>query len=339
MSSKVGIRIFILITLLGLIFVSAGVLKEYSHEDQVRKKITVEVKPGTSFYELSIELQNKGVVRSAYILRKKAEKEGVDKALKPGKYEFFTGASEDDVLRIIKKGPVVEVVKVTFPEGFSNREIAKRLSAVFGFNEAEVLKYLNSSKKKYEGRFPFLASVPTDSLEGYLFPDTYYFKKEATIDEVVEKMLENFLKKAMETGLLKSKTDYRKDLHEIITLASIVEKEAKLPEERPLVASVFINRIKKGMKLQSCATVEYILGFSKPKLTEKDLQIDSPYNTYLYSGLPPGPICNPGRDSILAALKPAKTKYLYFVLVGENGKHYFAETYSEFLKAKQGKVR
>lgn len=333
MKREISQRIFLITIFTAIILISFFTYKEYLNTTNNRKTVSVEIEKGTTFYELSRILERKGVVKSSFLLRKYAEKEGLDKKLVPGLYKFKSNSNYDEVLKIIKKGPEISVVRITIPEGYSNKQIAVEISKKFGLSYEEVLYFLNNSKNRFVDEYPFLAEVPTDSLEGFLFPDTYFFKQNESIENIVRKMLENFKAKATEAGLLNQNLPL-KSPYKTLIIASIVEKEAKIPEERPLIASVFYNRLKRGMKLQSCATVEYVLGFSKPKLTYDDLKIDSPYNTYLYGGLPPTPICNPGKESIKAAVKPAKTNYLYFVLKNNEGNHYFAETYSEFLKMK-----
>ncbi|HOQ00530.1 MAG TPA: endolytic transglycosylase MltG [Acetivibrio clariflavus] len=198
---------------------------------------------------------------------------------------------------------------------------------------------MNTEKFDYD----FIAQIPEreNRLEGYLFPDTYFFDPLSSDREIITKFLDNFD--------MKFKLDYyarAKELNmtvdEIITLASIIEKETALPEEKPIISSVFHNRLKSKdpslRKLQTDATIQYILfkrdGKIKEKLTEADTKIDDPYNTYLYEGLPPGPICSPGLASIEAALYPEKTDYYYFVAKGD-GSHYFSKTLSEHEAAKK----
>lgn len=336
MADSIAVRIIILLGVLGLVLTAFFIYQYQSKPANPGKDIKVEVKPGTSFYSFSLMLEKKGVVKSAFVLRQLANARGLDRKLSPGKYVFKTGSDYEDVLQIIERGPEVELVKVVIPEGFSNQQIAARLEEVLNVEKNEFLNLAGTGKPYFIDRFSFLKNVPVNSLEGYLFPDTYYFKKGESAEVIITRMLENFSRRAASIGLL-GNAENEKRIHEIVTMASIVEKEAKLEEERPIIASVFYNRLKRGMKLQSCATVEYVLGFSKPRLSNEDLKIDSPYNTYLYPGLPPGPICNPGLSSLKAALNPAQTNYLYFVLIDNSGKHYFAETYQEFLKAKSKK--
>jgi UPF0755 protein len=333
MKKEITLRLFLITVITAIIFISFFTYKEYVNSNEERKPVTLEIKKGMSFYEFASILEKKGVVKSSLLLRKYAQADGLDRSLVPGRYEFKTNSSYKEVLDILKKGPEIELIKITIPEGYSNRQIAHEVSRRLGLSYEAVLSYINGSRGRFVDEFPFLAEAPTESLEGFLFPDTYYFKRNEKIEVVVRKMLENFRAKASESGLFDQDLPL-KSTYKTLIIASIIEKEAKIPEERPLIASVFYNRIKRGMKLQSCATVEYVLGFSKPSLTYEDLKIDSPYNTYLYAGLPPTPICNPGKDSIKAAVKPAKTNYLYFVLKDSKGNHHFAETYDEFLKAK-----
>jgi len=177
-------------------------------------------------------------------------------------------------------------------------------------------------------------NIESDSLEGYLFPDTYIFPYGISEHEAIENMLAQFSKKMLE--LLETANPARDlSLHEIISLASIIEKEAKVNEERPIISAVFRNRLNLGMKLESCSTVLYGLGYPDRELTYDDLRNASMlYNTYVYSGLPPGPICNPGLSSIMAALNPSDVKYIYFVSKND-GTHHFTENYSDFLSAKR----
>ena len=172
------------------------------------------------------------------------------------------------------------------------------------------------------------------SWEGYLFPDTYEVPKHYGSKKMLDEFLVNFNRIIEENNVRELAKEMGYTLKNILTLSSIIEKEARTYEEKKLVSAVFHNRLNINMKLQSCATIYYILGNTTEKLTESDLKIDSPFNTYLNKGLPPEPICNPGLDSIKAALEPSNEDYLYFVL-GEDGKHIFSNSYSEHLKNKK----
>ena len=226
-----------------------------------------------------------------------------------------------NMLKILDKLVKGEVItyKITIPEGYTCTQIAELLDKKEVAEEEAFLKLVKDSEK---------------TSEGYLFPDTYEVPKKYGAEKMVKAMLSNFNQIAIENKFIDRAEEIGFSLDEIIILASIIEKEAKFSEEKSKVSSVFYNRLEIGMKLQSCATIQYILETPKEILDENDLKIDSPYNTYLYRGLPPGPICNPGLDSIIAALEPEDEDYLYFVL-GENGKHIFSKTYQEHLRNKK----
>lgn len=244
-----------------------------------------------------------------------------------GQYHFSPGMSPARLVDMLSQGP--PRVRVTFPEGFTAEEMAETLERLGVCKEREYLAFVE--RPEYFGK-SWLFGAKT--LEGFLFPDTYFFQVPTPPEEVIAAQLARF-----EELVLPRFAGKEEELTEVIILASIVEKEARFADEKPLVASVFLNRLKKNMRLQSCATVVYALkkekGITVQALGEKDLEIDSPFNTYRVGGLPPHPICNPGLSSIQAVLEPAETDYLYFVLQ-EDGRHAFARTYEEHLKNKRG---
>ncbi|MGL4910319.1 MAG: endolytic transglycosylase MltG, partial [Cetobacterium sp.] len=184
-------------------------------------------------------------------------------------------------------------------------------------------------KKAMESIKDFPYYTPNGNFEGYLYPETYYLSRKTNEDEIVKAMLGQFLKKFPSENYPDKKIFYEK-----LIMASIIEREAQLKDEKPLMSSVFYNRLKKGMKLGSDATVNYIYDYTKRRMYYKDLKIDSPYNTYMYKGLPPGPISNPDYDSVMAALNPAVTDYLFFV-VTSTGKHTFTKSYKEHLEVQK----
>lgn len=336
--NKYGLRIAVVLVLVSLIFFILYTFSDIGFENKnAPKTVELSVQEGESFSQIAKELENKGVVKSAIVLRLRAEEKGLDRKIAPGKYRFSTDMSYEEVLSVFEKGPLTEFIKVTIPEGYTVKQIAEKLSQLPGFDRDSFLEISLKQKSTFEDDYDFLKQNPTQSLEGYLFPDTYFFTGKESEEQIIRTMLDNFQKKLNEIEIEKSTAGNELTLHEIITIASIIEKEARLPEERKLVASVIYNRLEKGMLLQMCSTVQYLLEEPKENLTEEDLQIESPYNTYLHRGLPPGPICNPGKDSIEAALQPAETDYLYYVLVDDSGKHFFTSSYDEFLKAKQNR--
>jgi UPF0755 protein len=226
-----------------------------------------------------------------------------------------------------------DVVKVTFPEGYNIKQMAKVLyDDGLITNEEKFISETQNGEFKYD----FLKGIPgnrPNRLEGYLFPDTYEFKAGVTEHDIIDKMLGRF-QEIYDSEIAGNLGD--RSLDELIIMASIVEREARVEAERPVIAAVFYNRLNIDMQLQSCATIQYALGYNKEKLLNKDLEIKSPYNTYTNSGLPVGPICSPGRNSLVAALEPADVDYLYFVLkaYGGDGSHNFAKNYNDFLKYK-----
>lgn len=327
------VRVVLLIALAGLLVSALSLYRQMSQRDTPSGSITVEVKKGQTLYELSEQLEREGVIESATLFRLASQQKGIDRALLPGRYTFARGSSIEQALAVLEKGPQIETVSVVIPEGFTIRQIAERLSRAGVVDKYEFMNAASNEAASFVADFPFLRENRTPTLEGYLFPKTYSFRKSMDAREVIEVMLRQFEKEMrdVDTGNIRARGF---TLHDIVTIASLVEREAQVAEERPLVASVIYNRLRKKMKLQLCATIQYALGQSKPRLTYEDLATDSPYNTYIHDGLPPGPICNPGKASLEAAAKPAQTRYLYYVLSTEKGHHVFTETYAEFLRAK-----
>ncbi len=255
-----------------------------------------------------------------------------------GVYEFPKGMQIPEAARIITGGEVVSMrIKITFPEGWTVKDMAQRLSAN-GLPGADFLALAKEPSLAMKEEHPFLKELPTGAtLEGYLFPDTYYFAKEVTADEIVKKMLDNFSVKVLTT--IKSDFDgQKKSLFEIVTMGSVVEGEVRDDSDRKIVAGLFWNRIENQMPLQSDATLEYALGTNKIQHSIAETKIDSPYNTYQRKGLPPGPVSNPGLASISAALNSQKTDYVYFLTDPKTGKTIFAKTFQEHVanKAKYG---
>lgn len=256
-----------------------------------------------------------------------------------GFYKIFKYRAEKRLGRQNAKAPQISV---TFLEGWGNRDIADYLQKNGIVSSAD---FLAAAKDfKLEG-YPILASKPqTSGLEGFLFPDTYFISKNLspgaeTGSKIIKKSLDNFTAKFTPAMQIQAEDD-KLSVYQIVTLASIIEKETRgNQEERKIVAGIFYNRLKAGVPLQSDATVNYVTGKSDLRPSRADTDIDSSYNTYKYKGLPPGPICNPGLDAIMAALTPAKTDYFYFLTDPKTGRAVFAKTYDEHLKNKQKYLR
>lgn len=280
------------------------------------KNLTITVDKKNGITKVLSDLGIKNIKAYRYFLRVKR----MDSKLKAGDYYFNGSYTLNEVFTKIIKGDS-ERVKILIPEGFTLQQIKDRLIS-YGLIDSQKFDLALSNHKDFY-------YLPADgNFEGFLFPDTYFFSRKQDEEDIVNAMLGRFLQK-YPPEIYKDKNSF----YQSLILASIIEKEGYHQEEKPIIASVFLNRIKKNMRLESCATVEYLYNYSKPRLFYKDLEIDSPYNTYRHKGLPPGPISNPGVNSINAALKPSKTEFLYFV-AGEDRRHTFSKDYKDHLEAK-----
>ena len=282
--------------------------------------VNFEVPIGSSSRIIAKRLAEQNLIRSEYAFRIMVRHRGTGRRLRAGVYALRRNMALWEIADEFEKGQVT-LVSLTVPEGLTTEAVAQ-LWETTGFGTAAAFREACESPsllKQY--------ALEGKTVEGYLFPNTYKFAKGTTAEKAVEMMLDEFKQRWSETydeaaralGLTR---------HEVVTLASVIEKEAQVKSERPRIASVFHNRLKRKWRLQADPTVLYALGNPKRLLTRTDLRVDSPYNTYKHKGLPPGPIANPGIDSIIATLRPEKTAYLYFVAIGE-GKHHFSKTLSE----------
>lgn len=296
------------------------------------ERVSVEVPTGASTAAIGGILAEAGVVRNSNMFRLRARVAGADGELKAGRYDLYTGMPYDEVIARLRKGPPLEYVTITIPEGFTIEQIAERLEAQAGVSGDDFREIAEHGAGRFH-RF-YLDGVKTGSLEGYLFPKTYRIRRGAIATEVVEMMLDQFDKEIGTLDLEYAKAKGH-SLHDVVIIASMIEREARLTDERPLVASVIYNRLDRGMYLEIDATIEYVLPGNRFRLRSKDLKIDSPYNTYRVRGLPVGPIANPGMASLKAAASPAATGYIYYVLTGRDGSHTFCENVSQFEAAKR----
>ncbi|PKM79692.1 MAG: endolytic transglycosylase MltG [Firmicutes bacterium HGW-Firmicutes-14] len=324
---------FIIVLVLLLVVAAAGGLVAYTYfnglldpvgePDKIVEK-TVVIPKGANSGQIGRILANHGLIRNETAFRIYTRYRGMDNSLKAGEYRLDTSLSVPGIIDRLARGETATFT-FTIPEGFSLKQIVDKLSAQKIIDRDRFVELVSSGEFDYD----FLRGLPErpDRLEGYLFPDTYRITGETTENQIIDMMLARFAREitpefksgAAELGL---------SLHQAVTLASLIEREAQKDEERPKVAAVFLNRLKKGWKLESCATIQYILGEPKARLLNKDLEIESPYNTYLNKGLPPGPIASPGGPSLRAAVSPADVDYMFFV-VSEDGKHIFSRTLSE----------
>lgn len=283
----------------------------------------VYIKPDSRGKEIANQLKEAGVIQDPFLFLLFSYLRGSSDRLKAGEYQFTASMGLLDVLRILEEGKVV-VHKVTIPEGSTLWQIARLL-------DAEGLVNMDRFLELARDRTVASYYVPeSDSLEGFLFPDTYHFikgtKEEAILDAMVQRFFRAF------TGENELRARQRgMSLYEVVTLASIIEKEALVDREKPIIAGVFYNRLKRGMRLQADPTVLY--GRRRNgRIRYRDLREKHPYNTYIHHGLPPGPIASPGAEALEAALDPAEVNYLYFVSKND-GTHYFSRTLTEHNRA------
>ena len=278
---------------------------------------------GMSSKAIAKQLASENLIRSSMMFQLMSRLSGASRDLKAGTYQLSGSMTLMNIIEQLKTGRV-ETRRFVVPEGLTVTQIGKLWESE-GFGTAEAFAHAASSpqwrdKYKIEGQ----------TLEGYLFPNTFQIADGTPPDIHIEMMLDLF------DRLWTSKLSEEAELlqlsrYEVVTLASIIEKEAKHAHERPLISAVYHNRLRRGWRLEADPTVLYALGNPKRQLTRVDLELDSPYNTYRQKGLPPGPICNPGMDSILAALRPVSTSHLYFVAI-DDGKHHFSTTLKEHQK-------
>lgn len=292
----------------------------------------IRIPEGATARDIGVLLEQHGIIRRADYFERLATLLGVQNRLKAGHYELSPGMNLLTVFAHLQRGEVA-TVRVTIPEGLNVREISAILAERGLVDREKFTELAFHGRDVVADLLPF--SIPISSLEGYLFPDTYYFPPYIGEEEIIRRMVARFLQEAyplMEEA--ERKGTARLSPHELVTLASIVEKEAMVDRERPLIAGVFYNRLAAGQRLQSDPTVQYVMPRPRARLYSKDLAIDSPYNTYRYGGLPPGPIASPGRRSIQGVLEPEDTPYMFFVARGD-GTHVFSRTFQEHVQARR----
>jgi UPF0755 protein len=287
--------------------------------------VEIKIRKGVSLSAVARELKDAHVIPSSKVFGFCMRLLGADRTIKPGTYSFAPLLSPFLVARKLVRGETL-AKKVIIPEGRTASQIGQILESQNIVSKEAFLKEVNNQE------FAETLGIPAATCEGYLFPDTYFFEEKSDPQEIIEQMVSNFravIKK------IEGRQIPEDELHRDVILASIVEREYRLPEDAPIIASVFFNRLAAQMPLQSCATVVYVLtehlGLPHPSvLYYNDLRVKDPYNTYIHRGLPPGPISNPGEISLRAALFPSKTDFLYFRLEDvSSGKHRFSRTLAE----------
>lgn len=318
----------IVIVLCGSLFANAAWWRS-AGADATSEVITVD--EGATFVNVASDLEAHGIANAFWI--RLYAKLFDSSTLYPGTYTIFTGSSYEDVLATLHESQS-SVVRVTIPEGFSLVQMGERIHALLPSVSTEDWAAATSATSALASdSFAIAAGKPAGvDLEGYLFPDTYEFEKTATAEDIATIMLRTMESRMASIGGATGDAAGM-TTHEILTLASIVEKEVRTAETMKNVADIFLKRLDIGMALQSDATINYIIGGDDPSPTYADLEVNSPYNTYKNPGLPPGPISAPGANALSAVLHPTHNNYYYF-LTTDDGRIYYAETYEEHLRNK-----
>ncbi|MDQ6825742.1 MAG: endolytic transglycosylase MltG [Candidatus Eremiobacteraeota bacterium] len=292
----------------------------YAQHSNPQTLTRVIIPRGSTFADVTHILADRGVIANRLAFRLLARFRRVDAEVKAGEYRFPPRENEDKVLRELVTGGAQIAVWVTIPEGYTIREIAATLAAHDISSESALRQaFLDDSIA--------MAGARSKNLEGYLFPSTYLIPTAASA-QMAGKILTDEFKKQLPSDALAKSRQLKFSIPQVVTLASLIEREAKADDERPLMAGVYYNRLRIAMPLEVDATIEYIFPQHKTEITKADLLIDSPYNTYKRAGLPPTPIANPGRPSLWAAFHPQASGYLYYVYKGD-GHHAFARTLAE----------
>lgn len=310
---------FILILMFGLNWL-------FNNNDLVTSDpIRINIKRGMSFNEVTELLKEKRLINSKIAFKTVGKLLGAEKKIKSGCHLLPYGKSNFDYLNALVTGQYLVNIRVTIPEGLTLKEIAEILEKDFDFSAEDFLKVATDPDllKKYE--------IEHNSFEGYLMPDTYEF---AELDNpvLVLSVLADEFKKFYDKNIKPREKNVGFTKHKVVTLASIIEGETNYKDEMPRIAGVYINRLKRGMKLQADPTVAYAKGTRPNRIFYNDLKINSSYNTYIYYNLPPGPINSPGRDALFSAVNPEQHDYLYFVASGDGETHVFAKNYSDHQK-------
>ena len=283
------------------------------------------IEPGTTLAEVAARLEDEGIIRHAGLFTIRARLEGADRGINAGRYEIEPGMDAAEILDMLVSGRIT-ADRVTIPEGLTIHETARIIQAGVGIDSTGFVHLAGDSAVAHG------LGIEANTLEGYLFPATYDFYPEMSAEEVLEAMTDRFRSTITDAYRTRAE-ELGYTIHEIMTLASIVEREARAAAERDTISGVFHNRLERDMLLEADPTVKFGIGRPNMRLYEKHLSHPSPYNTYVHAGLPPGPICSPGAASIHAALYPREVPYLFFVARGD-GSHIFSRTNREHNRAR-----
>ncbi len=333
-SSRVAGSIAAVLLVVVLAIAAAGwwLLLRVENPLPVGQPVTVVIKKGASASQIAEQLARQGVVGNAMMFRVKARNSQLASRFKPGSYTLATGMPYDLVFQKLASGPDIVYFDVMIPEGYRATQIAEKVSAETGISKAELMRLVTSGAPEFASQHPYLVGAYGGSLEGFLFPKTYRIRKGSSATKVVEMMLNQF-----DTEIAKVDMSYARSKNltvtDVVIIASILERESQLSREYPLVASVIYNRLHAKMRLQLDSTVFYLLPEGAKKFTKADIDRVTPYNTYRKAGLPAGPICNPGLETLQAAAHPAQSDFLFHVLTSKDGSQTFSTNYADHLKA------
>ena len=329
-NKKIAKKLLAALLIIALVMVGGGLYTDYMPNKQ-SGEVVITIPEGAGTADIAEILKQENLIASELFFRVMSKVRGVDGEYNCGKFKISKSAGYEEIFDVLTHaGQNVDAKKITIPEGYEIYKIADLLEQEGLIDKDKFYHFVNYGEFDYD----FIEDIPQRDirLEGYLYPSTYEFApgdEDGIINEMLmqfDKMYAKYEDRATEMGMT---------MDEVITLASIIEREALGDEDRKLVSSVFHNRLESDQYpyLQSCATVQYVLKERKPVLTLDDTKIDSPYNTYINEGLPIGPIASPGEEAVEAALYPEESEYLFFVL-GSDGKHHFSETYQEHMQNK-----
>lgn len=324
--------LFVLVAIAAL--VSYNGLKNFNKalDPQSTESVHFVVESGTGTTAIAQMLEENGIIKNALVFKLKSKLKSYDGKYQAGSFELSASMPMEDIMEALMNGKK-ETTRFTIPEGYTVKQTAQKLSDEGLIDEDEFMNQIENG----DFDFRFLEGLENgqNRLEGFLFPDTYEIFVDASEYDIINKMLSGF-DMVFTDEYYNRASEMNLSVREVVTIASLIEEETRTAEERKLVSSVVYNRLGIDMNLRFCSTVLYALGEQKSRLLYKDLEIDSPYNTYKNPGLPPGPISSPGKASLDAALYPAETDYLFFVLKGDGtGEHHFAENESDFFNYKE----
>jgi UPF0755 protein len=325
--------VLVLVGILAVLMIAAAVVALWARS-QINpsgppgKAVQITVTKGMSIDSLASLLEREHIVTSATVFTYYARFNGAE-SIKAGDFDLRTNSNMGDVVKVLEAGPKVEIDRITIPEGLNLKEIAAKVGTLPGRSADRFIALATSGtiRSRYQ-------AAGSNNLEGFIMPETYFIDRKDDETRILTRMVTAFDDTAAQLDLEGGAARLGLTPQQIVVVASLIEREAKVDEDRAKIARVIYNRLAKNMPLQIDATVQYALGAQKARLLNKDLEIDSPYNTYKVTGLPPGAIASPGRKSLEAALNPTPGNWLYYVIADANGRHNFADTSAQFEKFK-----